>query len=152
MKIQGVEIKKLEFHRDMRGWLVELYRQDELAAEHHPVMAYASLTRPGIARGPHEHREQSDLFCFLGPSNFQLILWDNRPASPTYGCREELIVGEDNPVSVLIPPGIVHAYKNIGQVDGLVINCANRLYRGEGRKNPPDEIRHEDDPQTAFRI
>lgn len=152
MNIDGVEVKKLEFHRDKRGWLVELYRQDELQSEYHPVMSYASLTRPGVARGPHEHREQSDLFCFLGPSNFKLVLWDNRPTSPTYGQKQELLVGEDNPVSVLIPPGVVHAYKNVGSVDGLVINCANRLYRGEGRNSPPDEIRHEDNPETIFKI
>ena len=44
-------------------------------------MAYISMTEPGIARGPHEHAEQADCFCFLGPSNFTVYLWDRRPGS-----------------------------------------------------------------------
>jgi dTDP-4-dehydrorhamnose 3,5-epimerase len=46
----------------------------------------------------------------------------------------------------------VHAYQNIGAVDGIVINCPNRLYRGQGRREQVDEIRHEDDPNTPFRM
>jgi len=35
-------------------------------------------------------------------------------------------------------------------VDGLVINLPNRLYRGEGKQNGVDEIRHEDTPDSPF--
>ena len=63
-----------------------------------------------------------------------------------------LFVGEDNPKSVLVPKGVVHAYRNIGQAAGIVINCPNRLYMGEGKREEIDEIRHEDDPDTIFRI
>jgi dTDP-4-dehydrorhamnose 3,5-epimerase len=115
-------------------------------------MAYISSTFPGVTRGPHEHLDQADLFCFLGPSNFKLRMWDNRADSETFGNVNTVIVGEINPVAVLVPKGIVHAYKNIGDVDGVVINCPNRLYRGEGRRESVDEIRHEDDRGTRFRI
>ena len=54
--------------------------------------------------------------------------------------------------SVLIPKGVVHAYRNTGAVDGIVFNCPNRLYMGEGKKTPIDEIRHEDDPDTIYRM
>jgi dTDP-4-dehydrorhamnose 3,5-epimerase len=53
---------------------------------------------------------------------------------------------------VLIPKGVVHAYKNIGAREGMVINCPNRLYAGPGRKQPIDEIRHEDDPDGPFQV
>ena len=46
----------------------------------------------------------------------------------------------------------MHAYRNIGETDGIVINCPNRLYMGEGRADAIDEIRHEDDPNTIFRM
>jgi dTDP-4-dehydrorhamnose 3,5-epimerase len=55
-------------------------------------------------------------------------------------------------MSVLIPPGIVHAYRNVGDKPGVVINCPNQLYRGAGRTDPVDEIRHEDDPHSPFQI
>jgi dTDP-4-dehydrorhamnose 3,5-epimerase len=63
-----------------------------------------------------------------------------------------LVVGQDNPASVLIPAGVVHAYQNVGEIDGIVINCPNRLYRGHGRKEEVDEIRHESDSNTIFRM
>lgn len=113
-------------------------------------MAYVSQTHPGIARGPHEHREQSDFFAFFGPSDFTLYLWDDRRDSPTYGHRRKLIVGESNPAVVIVPPGVVHAYKNTGPVPGLVFNCPNRLYAGDGKRHSVDEIRHEDRPDSPF--
>jgi dTDP-4-dehydrorhamnose 3,5-epimerase len=63
-----------------------------------------------------------------------------------------LVAGEATPQSVLIPKGIVHGYRNVGDVDGMVINCPNRLYMGGGKSEPVDEIRHEDDPSTPYRM
>ena len=151
-EIAGVSVRSLHHHSDDRGWLAEIYRADEIAEEDVPVMAYISSTRPGVTRGPHEHVAQTDLFGFLGPSDFTLYLWDNRPDSKTHRRRMMLKVGERNPSVVLIPPGVVHAYKNIGAVDGWVINCANKLYRGPARAEEIDEIRHEKDPDTIYRI
>ena len=150
--ISGVLIKPLSIITDSRGWLTELFRMDEWPVEFHPLMAYISSTLPGVTRGPHEHLDQADLFCFLGPSNFKLKMWDNRSESETFGNMRTVMVGQGNPAAVLVPKGIVHAYKNIGDVDGVVINCPNRLYRGHARKESVDEIRHEDDGETRYRM
>lgn len=150
--IREVVVRDLRKFVDERGWLAELFRHDELAAEFYPQMAYISATEPGATRGPHEHREQADLFCFIGPSNFKLRMWDNRPHSETYGHMMTFFVGADNPKAVIIPKGVVHAYRNVGQTAGIVINCPNRLFMGEGRREEVDEIRHEDDPHTIFRM
>lgn len=151
-EIEGVVIKELVKRSDRRGWLCELYRQDELPEEYFPVMSYISMTSPGTARGPHEHSEQADLFGFLGPSVFKIYLWDNRRHSSTYLNRMVVIAGENEPKSILIPPGVAHAYKNVGSVMGMVTNYPNRLYGGKGRKQPIDEIRHENDPNTIFQL
>ena len=151
-EVQDVIIRRLQRHDDSRGWLTELFRHDELPAEFLPMMAYISSTRPGITRGPHEHVHQADLFCFLGPSNFKLRIWDNRQDSPTYRRVMTLVAGEDDPQVVIVPKGIVHAYQNIGDKDGIVINCPNRLYRGDQHHDEVDEIRHEDNPDTIFRM
>ena len=150
--IDGVVVRPLKKYLDDRGWLAELFRHDDLDAEFHPAMAYMSITEPGVTRGPHEHVDQADLFCFIGPSNFKVRVWDNRPDSPTYNNVMTVFGGFDNPLSVLIPKGVVHAYKNVGSVPGAVINCPNRLFMGEGRRDEIDEIRHEDDPATPYRI
>jgi dTDP-4-dehydrorhamnose 3,5-epimerase len=148
--IEGVEIRRLRKYVDERGWLCELYRSDEAARAVLPVMSYLSVTRPGITRGPHEHREQTDWFCFLGPSNFLLVLWDNRPGSPTLDHRMRMVLGEDDPAAVVVPPGVVHGYRNVGGKDGLVVNLPNRLFMGPGRAEPVDELRHESDPASPF--
>jgi len=150
--VRDVIVRRLQRYDDSRGWLTELFRHDELPAEFLPVMAYISSTRPGVTRGPHEHTDQADLFCFLGPSNFKLRMWDNRSDSPTYRKVMTLVAGEDNPQVVIVPKGVVHAYQNIGDKDGIVINCPNRLYRGDHRHDEVDEIRHEDNPDTPFRM
>ena len=152
ISIQGIVVREVPRLTDGRGWLSELFRADELAEEFQPVMSYLSMTLPGVARGPHEHAEQADLFIFLGPSTFRIYLWDNRKDSPTYKLHERFEAGEANPLLVLVPKGIVHAYKNVGAGEGLVINCPNRLYAGPGRSSPVDEHRHEDAPDSPFRL
>ena len=151
-EIQDVVVRDLRKFNDRRGWLCELFRHDEVAPDFLPAMAYISSTNAGVTRGPHEHADQADLFCFIGPSNFKLRMWDNRPESTTFGRVMTLVVGADNPKAVIVPKGVVHAYQNVGAVDGIVINCPNRLYAGEGRGEPVDEIRHEDDADTIFRM
>jgi len=149
-QIPGVICRPLVIYEDRRGWLAEIFRQDELAPEHWPVMAYISVTQPGEGRGPHAHRRQTDLFCFPGPGDFRVVLWDQRPESPSFGRRVEFHLGESSPGILIVPPGVVHGYLNIGDCPGVVFNSANRLYRGPGRGEAVDEIRFEDDADSPF--
>jgi dTDP-4-dehydrorhamnose 3,5-epimerase len=142
--IEGVVVTPLPKNVDERGCLVETFRSDTLPAGLLPAMSYLSLTEPGVARGPHEHREQTDIFAFPGPGNFRIVLWDNRDDSPTAGNRMVVFGGADAPLSVIVPPGVVHAYRNVSRGErGLVLNYPDRLYAGPGKREPVDEIRHE---------
>ena len=152
VKIPGVICRPLVVYDDSRGWLAEIFRQDEIAAEHIPAMAYMSVTKPGVGRGPHAHRDQTDLFCFAGPGDFRVVLWDNRADSPAFGTRQDFHLGASCPAVLIVPPGVVHAYKNVGEIPGFVCNFANRLYRGPGRGEDVDEIRFEDNPDSPFRL
>ena len=151
-EIDGVIVRTLNRYEDERGWLVECFRTDELDPELAPPMAYVSLTHPGVVRGPHEHRDQADNFAMIGPSTFKVFLWDARENSSTSGNMKVVFGGEENPVSIVVPAGVVHAYKNVGNEDGLVFNAPNRLFAGEGKREPVDEIRHEDKPGSPFVI
>jgi dTDP-4-dehydrorhamnose 3,5-epimerase len=148
--IKDVVVKKINKYEDERGWLMEVFRADETNLK--PVMNYISLTKQGVIRGPHEHREQSDMFVFLGPGNFELHLWDRREGSETNGEYYKEIFGENNPASVIVPPGVVHGYKNISEVDALSINLPDKLYKGEGKREEVDEIRWEIDPESPYKI
>lgn len=142
--IDGCKLIPIETHSDRRGWLAEIFRASELEKQLIPAMGYISATSQGMSRGPHEHKDQTDLFCFAGPGDLLLILWDRREGSKTNGCRIVKNVGEKNKCVVIIPPGVVHAYVNIGGGNAYVIDLPNRLYGGKTRKEKVDEIRHED--------
>jgi len=147
MIFEGVVIKELNVFNDQRGWLSEIFRDDE--TDFRPAMSYISMTKPGIARGPHEHLEQSDYFCFLG--HFRLYLWDNRKVSKTF--MEKMVFDtKGKPFVAIVPPGVVHAYVNAGTEDAFVINLPDRLFKGKGKALPVDEVRYENDPVSPYRI
>lgn len=148
--IEGVIIKNLQKNEDGRGWLAEIWRSDE--TDYRPLMSYVSLTKPGAIRGPHEHQKQSDCFIFLGPGTFELHLWDNRESSATKGEYVKMEVGGQNPVFVLVPPGVVHGYKNISDQDAFCLNLPDKLYKGEGKKEEADEIRWETDANSPYKV
>jgi dTDP-4-dehydrorhamnose 3,5-epimerase len=149
--IEGVIIKQLGKFSDDRGWLSEFYRHDE--ADILPAMAYVSETKPGVVRGPHEHVYQTDYFVFMGPGSFEVHLWDRREGSATKDQHEKLIVGQDNPCSIIVPPGVVHGYKCVSEVNAWSINLPDRLYKGVGKRDEViDEIRWETQEDSPYVI
>ena len=106
--IKDVVIKNLNKYEDQRGWLSEVYRLDE--TKYRPQMAYISVTKPGIVRGPHEHVYQSDCFVFVGPKRV-----------PTEYEQEWLEI-EKFP-NVEIHPHVDHCelVRFIGESDALII-------------------------------
>lgn len=148
--MEGVIVRPTERYADARGHLTEFFRGDETEDGIFPAMGYLSVTNPGLSRGPHEHVDQTDTFFFPGPGEFIVALWDNRNGSATFGMRIVVEAGESRPCVVVVPPGVVHAYSCVSSCPGTVVNVPNRLYRGEEKKSPVDEIRHEDDPANPF--
>ena len=145
--MKGVIIKKLDTSHDTRGWLSEIYREDEI--NHKVSMAYVSMTEPYVTRGPHEHLFQTDMFYFMG--KIELHLWDNREDSDTYGEHSVLTCGYDNYL-VIVPPRVVHAYRNVTPTPAIVVNMPDKLYKGEGKASETDEIRHENREDSKFKI
>ncbi len=141
----GVIVLDVNKFSDERGWLSELFRNDEMGKDYTPVMSYMSITYAGQSRGPHEHKFQTDYFCFIGTSTFEVYLWDNRKESKNKSKQPTKILCKENEIKIIIvPPGIVHGYKNIGETNGIVINFPNKLYKGKHKLEEIDEIRYED--------
>lgn len=150
--LPGVRLEAVPVFGDSRGTVLELFRTDEDPADFNPVMACCSWSYPGVSRGPHQHVGQDDYFTFAGPSEFMVYLWDDRLGAAGAAKGWRFPVGQSYPTRVYVPRGVVHGYKNIGTVPGLVLTVTDLLYKGEGRKEPVDEIRHELNPQSPYRI
>lgn len=148
--IKDLVIKKINKYEDERGWLAEIFRDDEI--EYKPLMSYISSTKSGVIRGPHEHKYQSDFFVFIGPGDFELHLWDRREDSETYKEYIKITVGESNLCSVIVPPRVVHGYKCVSNNNAWCVNMPNKLYKGKNKQEEIDEIRWEQDKNSPYKI
>ena len=150
--IDGVHVVQLVKNVDWRGYLIETFRIDMLPEEIQPQMSYVSYTEAGLVRGPHEHMEQTDMFAFIGPGNFKVKLWDNRKQSKTFRHVMTYFSGLDNPLLIVVPPGVVHGYKNISLTErGMVIVLQNKLLKSLKKNEEVDEIRHDDQSDEFYR-
>jgi dTDP-4-dehydrorhamnose 3,5-epimerase len=150
--LPGVRVEALPVYKDARGSLHELFRVDEIPAGFKPLMACSSWSHAGVARGPHQHVGQDDYFTFAGPSDFRVYLWDDRPGATGASKGWFINTGEQAPARIHVPRGVVHGYKNIGHSFGLVVTVTSLLFKGEGKRDPVDEIRHELNPHSPYQI
>ena len=143
--IQGVQVKQLKPIPDERGMVMEILRSDdELFAKFGQV--YLSVVYPGVVKGWHFHKVQTDYFAIV-KGMAKVVLYDPRDGSPTRGEVQELFIGEQNPVLLVIPPGVIHGMKGVGTEPAYMINCPTELYRYE----QPDEFRRPpDDPSIPY--
>jgi dTDP-4-dehydrorhamnose 3,5-epimerase len=134
-QIVGVEIKQLKAHADDRGQLTEILRRDDPIFEGFG-QCYFSVSYPGVIRGWHYHRKQTDYFACLS-GMIKVPLYDLREGSPTYGVINEFFMGDDNRIVVKIPVGVLHGFKNIGVTPCLLVNFPTEPYDPAD----PDEYR-----------
>ena len=117
-------LKNLEKHTDERGWLVEILRDDEIKEEIKQV--YFSTSKPGVIRGNHYHKHKVEWFSVV-KGKAKLVLENNESKE-----REKLILSEDTPAIVKIPPNVSHAIQNIGDDEMYLIVIVNEVF------NPDD--------------
>jgi dTDP-4-dehydrorhamnose 3,5-epimerase len=135
--IEGVRLRAYDVWPDDRGYFLEVIRMSQgLAAAFPPetTQVSAALSYPGTIKAFHFHQHQTDLWV---PTQgmFQVALVDLRPDSPTFGVKNTLYAGSLRPWQILIPPGVGHGYKVIGESAAMLVYVTNRLY------NPQDEGR-----------
>ena len=101
---------------------------------------YITTAHPGIVKAWHGHRIQTDFFCLIrGLARF--ALYDTRADSPTFGQVEEIECDGAHPRLIIIPPGVYHGFKNIGEEEVICLNCPTEPYNHK----QPDEIRVDPD-------
>ncbi|MED3833336.1 dTDP-4-dehydrorhamnose 3,5-epimerase family protein [Peribacillus frigoritolerans] len=144
--IEGVKVKKLVKHCDDRGFFAELVRDDEPELLSRFGQASCSMSYPGVIKAFHYHEKQDDLW-FFPSGNAQVVLFDLREGSSTKGETDVYYMGEENPIMLLIPKGVAHGYRVLGQKPATILYFTTESY------NPinPDEKRIEwDDSEIGF--
>ena len=117
--IEGVKLKTLKKHSDDRGYFMEILRDDDNWLSKFGQMSF-SKTYPGIIKAFHVHQKQDDIWYFpIG--NAQVVLYDGRRDSSTCGKKNTFYIGEDNPQIILIPKGVWHGYKVLGNTPAIII-------------------------------
>lgn len=134
MLIEGVQSKNLEVFADQRGRLMELVRADEdIFAGFGQV--YMTTTLPGVIKAWHLHRKQTDMVaCILGM--IRLVIYDDRPNSPTCGRFNQFFMGTHAPMVVRVPPGLYHGWQCISVEEAVIINTVTHPYN---TANPDEE-------------
>lgn len=135
--IDGVRIEPYPLWPDDRGYFLEIARMRQgLAAGFPPesTQVSAALSYPQTVKAFHYHMRQTDLWA-PARGMFQVALADLRDGSPTFGGRNTLYVGELRPWRILIPPGVAHGYKVIGNEPAMLVYVTDRHYdpQDEGR-------------------
>ena len=135
--IAGVRCAAVALWPDDRGYFLEVQRAGQglpAAFPKETTQISAAVNYPGIVKAFHYHLHQTD--CWTPAMNMlQVALADLRTDSPTFGVRNTIYVGNLRPWQILIPPGVAHGYKVLGQNPSMLIYATDRFY------NPSDEGR-----------
>jgi dTDP-4-dehydrorhamnose 3,5-epimerase len=120
--INGVFLHPLRQLSDERGKIMHMLRCDDPHFERFGEI-YFSVVYPAVIKGWHLHKEMTLNYAVVS-GMIKLVLYDDRPDSPSRGELQELFVGDSNYVLVRIPPGVWNGFKGIGTGPAIVANCA----------------------------
>ena len=113
---------------DNRGRFQEAFRKDwisDLFSDQ--LQINCSHSKAGVIRGLHFHKKQTD-YWFPVSGSFRVGLADMRPESPTFRKSVSFDLCADDPVGLVIPPGVAHGYAAL--TDAVLIYMVNRYFDG----------------------
>ncbi len=121
--IEGVILTPLRKIGDERGKIMHMLRSDSPIFKSFGEI-YFSVIYPGVVKGWHIHDKMTLNYAVVVGS-IKLVLYDDRPASPTRGALMELFIGEDNYQLATIPPDVWNGFKGVGNTSSIVANCSS---------------------------
>jgi UDP-2-acetamido-2,6-beta-L-arabino-hexul-4-ose reductase len=120
--VKDIRVDDLDRKSDERGWLIEVLGGKSLDASHEFGQIHVSVAYPGKVRGNHYHTRKLEWFNV--PTGKGLL----RLKDLKTGEEKDIIMGEGDLRTVHIPPGVIHAIKNIGETDMVLIVYANESF------------------------
>ena len=109
-------IEPVKTHRDARGCLFEPLDDAELAAQRN---VHVVLTEPREVRGNHVHATATEITTVVGPCLVRLKESDS---------IRDIEVPAGETWRFIIPPGVVHAYRNTGDATMVLVSFSTNLH------------------------
>lgn len=125
--IDGVVIRHANTLADERGTLCEILNPNWTLHEAPIVYVYQFTIRPGKIKGWHQHHLHDDRI-FISQGTVKVVLYDDRPESPTYRKLNEIYRTEHDRTIMVIPAFVYHAHQNVGNTDALFVSMPTRPY------------------------
>ena len=123
--IHGLIVTPLREISDGRGSVLHLLRSDDPAFIGFGE-CYCSETFPGSVKAWKRHTRQTQNLA-VPAGRLRLVVFDNRPDSPTHGALAEFELGRpDNYVRISIPPMLWYGFSALGTSPALIVNCADQ--------------------------
>lgn len=157
--IHDVRVKSLKKWADQRGYFIEQLKRGDLddnGSLFMPEQPFAQMSRslayarggnpPELIKAFHWHRRQWDYWDVV-QGNARVVLVDLRCNSPTRGAIQVLILGENAPRMVAIPPLVGHGYQALDLRDVMLNYYVTEPY---DPKNPDEGRLAWDDPRIGF--
>jgi dTDP-4-dehydrorhamnose 3,5-epimerase-like enzyme len=119
----AVQIESVRTHRDARGSVFEPLNDAEIAAQKN---VHVVITEPNEVRGNHRHVQAVEITTVVGPCLARL---------KEAGVIRDVEVPAGETWRFVIPPGVVHAYRNTGSAPMVLISFSTRVH------DPLDTIR-----------
>ena len=121
--IDGVMVKTFKKWTDQRGYFIEQLKRGDLDDQGRPFLPdhpFAQMSRslayarggnpPELIKAFHWHKHQWDYWDIV-QGDARAVLVDLRHDSPTVGRVQSVILGENAPRMVAIPPLVAHGYQ-----------------------------------------
>lgn len=124
--IDGVQVVPLARIPDERGTVFHMMkRTDPHFREFGEI--YFSSVYPGVVKGWHRHRDMTlNYACVFG--RVKVVLYDDRPSSPTRGEVMEVFLGPDNYSLVVVPPEVWNGFKGMSEPYAILANCCTHVH------------------------
>src|ERR1700675_2859485 len=131
--IEGVVVSRPKIFVDERGAMFRMLRTDD------PYYAgfgevYFSTVNPGWIKGWKRHRQMT-MTLAVPVGRILLVIYDDRPASPTCNAVQEIELGPHDYKVVTLPPMLWNGFMGLGHELSVLANCASIPHQRDEAEN-----------------
>jgi dTDP-4-dehydrorhamnose 3,5-epimerase-like enzyme len=128
MTTMKFSVQTVHTHRDARGCLFEPLNDAELSQQRN---VHVVLTQPNEVRGNHFHRTAVETTSVVGPCLVRV---------KEAGVLRDLNVPAGEIWRLIIPPGVVHAFRNTGGAAMMLVSFSTNLHDPNGADTLREQI------------